>query len=104
VNIIQVFALLVLALVVEALWDSLKMTWQKGKFSPDRVGALVLGIVLAVGADVDFFELVGVPISWPYVGPILTGVILSRGANFVHDLLASVEGLKGRTRETRGRG
>ena len=43
-------------------------------------------ILLCILANVDFFALVGVELSIPIVGIVLSGLLVSRGANFVHDL------------------
>lgn len=94
----EILRLIVLALIGEALWETLKMTWQQGKFSIDRLGALIVGLLLAVGTGLDLFSLVQIPLNIPYLGMALTGVLISRGANFVHDLLKKIEpqGLQGR--------
>lgn len=86
-------AIVVAAMLSEAVWETGKMVWQKGKISADRVGALVVGLVFAIGASLDLFVLVGISFSHPLIGQILTGILLSRGANFVHDLLKSAEGI-----------
>jgi len=83
--------LLLVSTVAEGTWEALKMSWQKGKLNPDRIGSLSIGITLALGTQTDFFSLIGIPIQVPYIGYILTGVLLSRGANFTHDLLKYVE-------------
>ncbi len=88
------YKLLVIAAVLEALWETCKMFWQEGKVSADRIGAVVLGVFLCVAAGVDFFGMVGVPLAVPYAGMILSGLLISRGANFVHDFLGAIEGLK----------
>lgn len=87
--------LLIIAAVLEALWETAKMFWQAGKVSVDRVGAAVLGVFLCLAAGVDFFSLVNLPLVVPFAGMVLSGLLASRGANFVHDFLGSVEGLKG---------
>lgn len=74
------------AATIEAVWETLKMIWQEGKLSWDRVGALVVGLVLAFAWPLDFFALAGYPLRIGIVGNILTGILFSRGANFVHDL------------------
>ncbi len=86
--------LLVVALVVEALWETCKMFWQNGKLSADRIGAVVFGIFLCIAAGVDFFSLIGLPLFVPYAGLVLSGLLVSRGANFVHDLFGAIEGNK----------
>lgn len=82
--------LLIIAASVEALWETLKMFWDGSKVDLNRIGSAILGILLCVLANVDFFALVGVELSIPIVGVVLSGLLVSRGANFVHDLLKIV--------------
>lgn len=84
-------ALLVTAFLAEAIWETFKMVWQNGKISVDRIGSMAVGLLIAVGAGVDLFAMVGAPLQIPYVGMVLTGFLISRGSNFVHDLLAQVQ-------------
>ena len=82
--------LLIIAASVEALWETLKMFLDGDKVDVNRIGSAILGILLCVLANVDFFALVGVELSIPIVGIVLSGLLVSRGANFVHDLLKIV--------------
>lgn len=84
------YQLLVIALAVEAIWETAKLIWQEGKLNIDRLGAVILGIVLCILAQVDFFDTVTVPLCYPTAGMVLTGIMVSRGANFIHDLLSAV--------------
>lgn len=95
----QAMLLLVLAgFTIEAVWQTLKMTWDKQHLVGDRVGALLIGVFFSVVANLDFYTLAGYTLRWPIVGVILTGILLSRGANFMHDLLAFKVGLAGGTK------
>jgi len=94
----NIFGLIVLALIGESVWETLKMIWQNGKLNIDRIGALVVGLLLAFGTKLDLMESLGVPIVLPYLGTILTGLLISRGANFMHDIVASVNNLKQNTK------
>lgn len=49
------------------------------------VGA-VLGVGVCIAASVDVFTLLGVTLAVPIVGPVVTGILISRGASFVHDV------------------
>ena len=81
----------VLALLIEAMWESCKMLWQDGKFSWDRAGALLLAIAVCALAGANLFAAIGLPIGPHMVGCVLTGVLVSRGSNFLHDLLGKVQ-------------
>lgn len=94
----NILGLIILALIGESVWETLKMTWQNGKLNIDRIGALVVGLLLAFGSNIDLMTVFGVPAVVPYLGTILTGLLISRGANFVHDILASVNNLKQNTK------
>lgn len=88
----------VAASVVEALWETTKMFWQNGKFIHDRVGAVAFGELIAIGSNIDFLAAVGLPMDIPYVGRILTGLLISRGANFMHDLLENLNNIQQKTK------
>ena len=42
-NLLQV---VVIALLAETVWENLKMIWQNGKFNVDRIGALIISIII----------------------------------------------------------
>lgn len=85
---------IILGLIGEALWETLKLVWQNGKISVDRIGTIVIGVLLAVGTGLDIMNIIGIPMRIPYVGVVLTGLLLSRGANFLHDIFNSVKSLQ----------
>lgn len=85
--------LIILALLSEAIWENLKMIWENGKFSINRLGALILSIIVAVATKIDLFELLNLNMFIPILGSIFTGVLISRGANVIHDLLKKIQSL-----------
>lgn len=87
--------LIITAMLGEAIWETLKMVWQNGKLSIDRIGALIIGIFLSLTTGLDLLELSGIPVNIPYAGMVLTGILISRGSNFVHDLLDNISKNKG---------
>ncbi len=84
------FLVLLIAAMVEAVWETLKMVWQEGKFSFDKLGALVIGLLIAFGSGIDIAELMGIHMKLPYLGIVLTGILISRGANWMHDWIGKV--------------
>lgn len=81
------YSLIILAVLVEALYSNLRMIWDKNKFNLNNLGVLVLAIIVTVLTNVDIFPIVELPMSVHFVGSILTGVLVSRGANVVFDLI-----------------
>jgi hypothetical protein len=86
---------IVLALLVESVWETAKMAWQEGKFNWERLGVMVLGVGVCVLASADLFQAIGINLSVAYVGAVFTGILASRGANFLHDLVKKLIAAKG---------
>lgn len=84
--------LVIVAILVEAIWENIKMVYQSGKVSISMIGSLVISILLCTLTRIDIFPIVGLTISVPIVGSVLTGIIVSRGANFVNDLFTKLKG------------
>ena len=84
--------LIIVAILVEAIWENIKMIYDKDKFNISMIGSLVLGIIVCVIFKIDIFPIVGLNAAIPFVGSIFTGIIVSRGANFVNDLLKRLKG------------
>lgn len=83
----KLIMLVVVAIIAESVWETLKMTWQDGKVKVDRVGALVVSMLIVFGTRLDILSLLGIETVIPFLGIILTGILISRGSNFIHDLL-----------------
>jgi hypothetical protein len=84
------FALGVAAVLVEAVVsfvDNIQAKEKEWKYWFSLVVGLGVAILVAVNYNVDVFEIVGFEGELPYVGAVLTAVILARGANYVADLL-----------------
>lgn len=85
--------LVLLAFLVEALLQTIKPLYDKEKgWNRSMILSIVLGVAICGLAGVDLFEKVGIPLKVPVVGSLLTGVIASRGSNFVHDIFRFVQG------------
>lgn len=84
--------LIIIAILVEAIWENLKMIWDKNKLNFNMIGSLLLSMIICVLAQVNIFEIVGINLIIPIIGSLGTGVIVSRGANFVNDLFKKLKG------------
>lgn len=84
--------LVIIAILVESMWENLKMLYDKSKINVNMIGSLILGMLVCVLAQIDIFEIVGINLIVPVIGSLLTGIIVSRGANFVNDLFKKLKG------------
>lgn len=83
----KLIMLVVVSIIAESVWETLKMTWQDGKVRVDRVGALVVSMLIVFGTRLDILILLEIETVIPFLGIVLTGILISRGSNFIHDLL-----------------
>lgn len=84
--------LIIIAILVEAIWENLKMIWDKNKLNINMLGSLLLSMIICVLAQINIFEIVGINLIVPVIGSLTTGIIVSRGANFVNDLFKKLKG------------
>jgi hypothetical protein len=52
--------------------------------------AFAAGLVLAIGAGLDFFDMVGIEFAWPYVGQTTTAFFIMAGSNYINDIISMV--------------
>ena len=86
----QYTQLIIIAILVEAIWENLKMIWDKNKLNINMLGSLLLSMIICVLAQINIFKIVGIELIVPIIGSLLTGIIVSRGANFVNDLFSKL--------------
>lgn len=91
------WSVVVVALVVESLVN-IVTNIQERNTSWKYWLALVLGLVAGAGLswnyNVDVFRLVGLQGNVPVVGPLVTGLLASRGSNIVSDLVGRINSWK----------
>ena len=89
--------LIILALFVEAIVQTIKPIWDKttGKITIAEIVSMCIGILIAIVAKINFLAGV-IEIAQPallYVLYALTGVALGRGPSFVHDLWGKIKAI-----------
>lgn len=80
------------AVLVEAIVSAIKPIWdeEKHSISYSVVWSLAIGIIIALGAGLDVAAAVGVVITWPLVPQVISGILISRGSNYIFDLVSRV--------------
>jgi len=91
----ETWSLVVLfAILVEATVQALKAGVSETTDIPMWLwptAAAVIGVAMCVSAGVDALSALGVEIRVAFIGQTITGVLVSRGASFVHDLWYKVK-------------
>lgn len=83
------------SVIVEALITySDNLILAGGGFHIKMLISIALGILVAVAYKLDLLDLIGMKSDIPYIGSVLTGILLSRASNYVYDLFTLLKGIK----------
>lgn len=82
-------------LLIESIINIVKNVQEKEtswKYWASLALGIMLSVLVAVNWNLDLFQLVGLPAGRiPFVGAVLTGLILSRGSNVINDLIKLIQ-------------
>ena len=84
------FSIIFLAIIVEGIITYIKEFFVKGKFQWQMLISIVIGVLVAAAYHADILELAGMETQVPYLGSILTGILISRGSNYIFDLIKAI--------------
>ncbi|WP_312694334.1 hypothetical protein [Caproiciproducens sp.] len=93
----QFLTLIFMSIIVEGLITYAKTFFVGGKQQWQMLVGIAMGILVALVYNVDIFALLGITAQVPYVGAILTGVLISRGSNYIFDLMKALQSANGGT-------
>ena len=79
-----------IAIIVEGMITYFKEFFVTGTFPWQMILSLILGIIVAISYKLDLPKYLNIESHIPYVGCILTGILLSRGSNYLHDIFTSL--------------
>ena len=79
--------ILLLALVVEFATEIIK-SLLKIKKSLSKALAILLGMILCVSTQTGLLQVFGLETFYPLIDYLVTGLIISRGSNIIHDLFS----------------
>jgi len=94
-----VFASVVVETIVNIV-DNINVSRNPNEMSPgwkywaSLIVGLFVGVVVALNYNLDLFQLAGIEGEFPYVGAVLTGLIVSRGSNLANDLTGRLNAWK----------
>ena len=97
----QFAKILMMSFVTVSIYDIIKSFYKDNKIDVNSIVTAVLGIILAVASGLDAFALVGIDFKFAIIGQILTGLVISKGSNYVYDFITKIISLlSGNTIET----
>lgn len=83
----KTFSIVTFAVLIEAVITYTNEFYVQGNICWQMIFSLILGIVVAVAYKIDLPAYFNLKSNVPYIGCVLTGILLSRGSNYIFDLL-----------------
>lgn len=90
------YLLIILTILTEKITQLVKDLLPESAFTErgKRIISSVIGIALAFTVQVDLLGILGINSMNPYIGTIISGLVISGGANYVHDLFGAIKSIK----------
>ena len=88
------FTIILMSFTLEAIVTYIRTWFVDNHFQWQQAATCVGGILLALLSGSDLFALLDVKFAVPYVGMVLTGILGSRGSNFVWDFITKAFNIK----------
>ena len=91
----ELLAVVVVAILIESAVETFNTLFKNnGKLSYKKIGAIILSIAVCVCAKLDLFSILGITMVVPYVGEIVTVLVVSRGSGVVNSLIEKLMQLR----------
>lgn len=74
------------AVIVEGIISYANEIVKNKKIHWEIIGAILIGCIVSYNLNLDFFKMLGLKETYGIIGIILTGVLISRGSNYVFEL------------------
>ena len=86
----KTFSIVTFAILIEAIITYCNEFYVQGNICWQMIFSLTLGIVVAVAYKLDLPAYFDLKSDIPYIGCVLTGILLSRGSNYLFDLISKI--------------
>ena len=85
----EIFAQVILfAVLVEAVVEGIKSVKEYGRINSVVALSMLVSLIASLAFDIDLFAMAGFSTAVPYIGAVLSSVIISRGSNYVSDIVS----------------
>lgn len=76
------------AIMIEAIITYINQFFVNGEFCWEMLLSIIFGIIISIAYDIDVTKHLNLSSRIPYISNILTGILLSRGSNYIYDLMS----------------
>lgn len=89
----NISGLIFLSIIIEGLITYVKEIYTDKNVKWAMVASIIIGVVISVGYNIDLMSYVGLTSPIPYFGSVLTGIVISRGSNYIYEVYDTIKTL-----------
>ena len=86
----EISKMLMVCIILEGIITYINDFFAIGELHYQMILSLIFGIFIAVAYKIELLKLADIESEIPYIGCVLTGILFSRGSNYVHDILKTL--------------
>lgn len=86
----KISGIIIMSIFIEAIITYVGQIFQNGSICVEMIFSIILGIIISIVYSFDIPAQFRLKASIPYVGNIITGFIISRGSNYIYDILSRI--------------
>ena len=86
----EISKMLMVCIILEGIITYINDFFAIGELHYQMILSLIFEIFIAVAYKIDLLKLADIESEIPYIGCVLTGMLISRGSNYVHDILQTL--------------
>ena len=86
----NLYSLIFFAFIIEALITYTNTILVKHNLCWEIITSLIISILISIAYKIDLISYFDFKTKIPFLGNIITGILLSRGSNFIFDFLKSI--------------
>ena len=86
----EISKMLMICMILEGIITYINNFFVSRELHYQMVLSLIFGIFIAVAYKIDLLKLINIESEIPYVGSILTGILFSRGSNYIYNLVGKL--------------
>ena len=84
----ELLSIIIVAIIIESAIETFNTLFKRnGNLSYKKIGSITLSICVCICAKLDLLSILGITVLVPYVGEIITGLVISRGSSVVNSLI-----------------
>lgn len=78
------------SIIIEALITYSNKIFVSHSMCWELTTSITIGMLMAIAYKIDIFEYFGFTTRIPFLGNMITGILMSRGSNYIFDLISKI--------------